>query len=138
MSLFDRLKKAPAKKDTAPAKGAKKAAAPKKEAPVALASSESVASTGATSTSKEFAFTLIKPHVSEKAAHLAGKGIYVFDIPTTVNKLEVRKAVEALYKVNVIAVRTIRGIGKPVSRGKVFGRRSNWKKALVELKRAKP
>jgi large subunit ribosomal protein L23 len=77
---------------------------------------------------------LVKPHVSEKAATLADRGIYVFDVPLSANKIEIRKAVEAIYRVHVIAVRTQRGIGKVMKRGKVTGRRSAWKKALVELK----
>lgn len=77
---------------------------------------------------------LVKPHVSEKAATLADRGIYVFDVPLSANKIEIRKAVEAIYHVHVVSVRTQRGIGKFVQRGKVSGRRSDWKKALVELK----
>lgn len=84
---------------------------------------------------KAQAFTLLKPHVSEKAAHLADRGIYVFDVPVTANKVEIRKAVEAQYKVSVTDVRTIRGIGKPILRGRIAGRRNRWKKAMVELKK---
>jgi large subunit ribosomal protein L23 len=83
----------------------------------------------------QFAGLLLKPHVSEKAAVLADRGIYVFDVPVTANKIEIGKAVEATYKVNVTRVRTQRGIGKVVRRGRVKGRRNAWKKALVELKK---
>lgn len=78
---------------------------------------------------------IMKPHVSEKAAYLADRGVYVFDVPLHANKVEIRKAVEALYKVNVASVRTERGIGKIVRRGRVAGKRSDWKKALVEVKK---
>ena len=74
------------------------------------------------------------PHVSEKAAKHSSNGTYVFNVPISSNKIEIRKAVEALYGVNVVAVRMIRGIGKPVSRGKIIGRRNRWKKALVTVK----
>jgi large subunit ribosomal protein L23 len=77
---------------------------------------------------------LLKPHVSEKAASSA-KGVYVFDVPRSANKVEIRKAVEALYNVKVESVRTIRGIGKKLKRGKIQGRRADWKKALVSLKK---
>ncbi|OGL73570.1 50S ribosomal protein L23 [Candidatus Uhrbacteria bacterium RIFCSPHIGHO2_12_FULL_60_25] len=77
----------------------------------------------------------MKPHVSEKAAYLADRGVYVFDVPLHANKVEIRKAVEALYKVNVTNVRTERGIGKIVRRGRVAGKRSDWKKALVEVQK---
>jgi large subunit ribosomal protein L23 len=82
-----------------------------------------------------FSGMLLKPHVSEKAAVLADAGIYVFDVPVSANKVEIGKAVEAIYKVKVEKVRTQRGIGKPVSRGRIRGRRNAWKKALVQLKK---
>lgn len=78
---------------------------------------------------------LLTPRVSEKAALLASKGTYVFNVPLSANKVEIRKAIESLYKVNVDSVRSVRGIGKFVSRGRVRGQRSNWKKALVTLKK---
>lgn len=131
MSILDRLKKTPAAK--APAKKAKKSEDATLVATEASASSAVKAQAG--TVSKEFAFTLIKPHVSEKAARLADRGIYVFDVPVTVNKVEIRKAVESQYKVNVLKVRTIRSVGKPVLRGKIAGRRNRWKKAMVELKK---
>jgi large subunit ribosomal protein L23 len=77
---------------------------------------------------------LSSPRVSEKAAMLAAKDVYVFNVPINANKVEVGKAVEALYSVNVIQVRTIRGIGKIVRRGRSVGARNRWKKALVTIK----
>lgn len=73
------------------------------------------------------------PHVSEKAARLADRGTYVFDVPVHAEKVAIKQAVERAYKVKVASVRTIRGIGKPVSRGRRAGRRASWKKALVTL-----
>jgi large subunit ribosomal protein L23 len=127
MSLFDRL--------------TKKQAAPKTEKAKAevAATTQGDVTPSATNASKKTAATpasliLKKPHVSEKAAYLADRGIYVFDVPLSANKLAIRKAVETQYKVNVVSVRTQRGIGKAVTRGRIRGRRSAWKKALVELK----
>jgi large subunit ribosomal protein L23 len=134
MSILDRLKKTPAPKKASAPK-AKKTEDATAVAADTSASSEPKVTAAAGTVSKEFAFTLVKPHVSEKAARLADKGIYVFDVPVTVNKVEIRKAVESQYKVNVIKVRTIRSIGKPVLRGKIAGRRNRWKKAMVELKK---
>lgn len=74
------------------------------------------------------------PRASEKAAIMASKGTYVFNVPTSANKLEVRKAVEKQFKVSVVRVNMLRGEGKVVRRGRVMGRRSSWKKALVTLK----
>ena len=76
---------------------------------------------------------LSSPRVSEKAAILSSKGTYVFNVPVTAGKVAIRKAVESQYKVRVVRVNTIRGEGKVVRRGRIEGRRSNWKKALVTL-----
>jgi large subunit ribosomal protein L23 len=77
---------------------------------------------------------LRKPQVSEKAAHLTDRGTYVFQVPTDAEKIAIKKAVEAMYKVNVSAVRTMNYAGKTTQRGRRPGARKNWKKALVTLK----
>lgn len=77
---------------------------------------------------------LVAPRVSEKAATLAGKGTYVFNVPVSANKVEIKKAVESLYAVSVTSVRTSRGIGKRMVRGRIAGQRNRWKKALITLK----
>ena len=82
-----------------------------------------------------YAHLLKKPHVSEKAAVLAERGIYAFDVPVSANKTEIAKAVEAAYGVHVERVRTQRGIGKVIRRGRIAGRRNAWKKALVQLRK---
>jgi large subunit ribosomal protein L23 len=114
----------------APEETEKKEARPKKK-------EKEVKTAEARGTAKEgfYAHLLKKPHVSEKAAILADKGIYVFDVPINANKTEIAKAVEAAYSVHVECVRTQRGIGKIVRRGRVGGRRNAWKKALVQLKK---
>ncbi len=82
----------------------------------------------------ELSFRLLRsPHVSEKAATLAQRGTYVFNVPIEAEKVSIKKAVEALYKVKVSAVRTIRHEGKPTKRGRRAGVRNRWKKALVTL-----
>ncbi len=113
------VKKAPAKKAAKPAEAPKAAAS----APTA-----NVAKLAAT------AHLLSSPRVSEKAATLASRGSYVFNVPISANKIEVRKAVEARYGVSVADVRTIRGEGKKTRRGRIEGRRNAWKKAVVVLK----
>lgn len=81
---------------------------------------------------------LLKPHISEKAIALAETGVYVFDVPTSTNKIEVAKAVESSFKVNVVDVKTLIIKGKPVSRriSKAPGiTRSKVKKAMVRIKK---
>ena len=77
---------------------------------------------------------LLGPHVSEKATVLAdAKNQIVFKVDTSANKLEIKKAVEQLFKVKVKAVSTLNVKGKTKRFGRTMGRRSDWKKAYVTL-----
>ena len=58
----------------------------------------------------------------------------VFEVARDANKLEVRSAVEQLFKVSVMHVRTIVVRGKEKRIGRFGGRRPSWKKAFVTLK----
>lgn len=58
---------------------------------------------------------------------------YNFEVNPKANKIEVKKAVEKIFKVNVLAVRVINVHGKLKRVGKVMGKRSDWKKAVVTL-----
>lgn len=80
---------------------------------------------------------LIKPLVTEKITALNDKGKYGFVVNKNSNKVEIKKAVEKLYGVNVEAVKTMIYSGKPKSRytnSKVLsGRTSSYKKAIVTV-----
>lgn len=78
---------------------------------------------------------LIKPLVTEKAGILGEESKYVFMIDNRANKLETIKAIKAVYGVDVRKVNIIRQDGKRVSRGNQKGRRKDWKKAIVSLKK---
>lgn len=78
---------------------------------------------------------LSNPRVSEKASRETSRGTYIFNVPLSANKIEVRKAVEKHYRVHVMRVNMIRGEGKIVRRGRTVGKRPNWKKALVTLQK---
>lgn len=75
-----------------------------------------------------------KPHVTEKTS--LGS-----DVTNTVslvvdrdaNKIEIKQAVESLFKVKVADVRTVNVAGKVKRVGRSIGKRSNWKKAYVTL-----
>ena len=77
---------------------------------------------------------ILTPKISEKAIYLAERGIYVFEVPTSTNKIEVTKAVEAKFKVNVTDVNMIVHKGKLKRFQRVFGRQKDTKKAMVKLK----
>jgi len=82
---------------------------------------------------------LLSPHISEKAIALAETGAYVFEVPTDTNKIEVAKAVEQAFSVDVVGVNMMIIKGKAVQwrqrRGKQTpGVKSDLKKAIVRLK----
>ncbi|AQT69851.1 50S ribosomal protein L23 [Anaerohalosphaera lusitana] len=77
---------------------------------------------------------VIKPLVTEQSMHFAGKyNAYAFQVNRRANKTQVREAVQRLYGVKVVDVRTMNRKGKPRRRGRNIGSTSNWKKAVVVL-----
>jgi len=75
------------------------------------------------------------PLISEKGTALAESVNQVlFKVRTDANKIEVKQAVETLFKVKVVQVRMARYLGKMRRIGKNIGRRPAWKKAYVTLK----
>ena len=56
-----------------------------------------------------------------------------FEVDPTANRVEIRKAVEKIFDVEVKSVRTIHVKGKVKQRGRIIGQRKNWKKAIVTL-----
>ena len=77
---------------------------------------------------------ILTPKISEKSMFLAERGIYVFEVPTNTNKIEVTKAVEAAFKVTVTDVNMIVAKGKLKSFRQRLGRERNVKKAMVKVK----
>lgn len=74
------------------------------------------------------------PVISEKS-HLqkADGNKIAFRVDSTANKIEIRKAIEALFKVKVLKVNTISVMGKSKRLGRTEGKRPDWKKAIVTL-----
>ncbi len=81
-------------------------------------------------------YTVIRrPLITEKGlAVKETEGTLVFDVAPTATKIQVKEAVEALFKVRVAAVRTSNVPGKERRRGRYAGFRPDWKKAYVRLK----
>ncbi len=76
---------------------------------------------------------IIRPVVSEKTYALAVAGKYTFRIHPDANKTQVRQAIEALFDVSVVDVRTSTVPSKPKRRGYTAGRTRGWKKAVVQV-----
>lgn len=77
---------------------------------------------------------LLAPHISEKTS-LASEmeGRHTFRVAKNATKLEIRKAVEQLFEVNVKSVQVLNVSGKTKRFGSSEGKRSDWKKAIVRL-----
>lgn len=78
---------------------------------------------------------LYTPHVTEKATALTEENKYVFKVSPKANKIEIKKAVEDLYGVNVINVRIINIPRRQRRLGKQKGWRKGYKKAIVKIKK---
>ena len=80
-------------------------------------------------------YSIIKrPLITEKVMRLReAKNIVAFEVDLSANKKEVKEAIEKIFKVRVKKVRIIVVRGKKVRRGLRVGKRSNWKKAYIEL-----
>ena len=77
---------------------------------------------------------VIRPVVSEKSYVLASAGKYVFRVHPTAHKTQIRQAVEQLFGVHVVDVRTLSVKSKPKRRGTTRGRTRTWKKAIVQVR----
>ena len=77
---------------------------------------------------------IIKPLVTEKSTHLQQtRNAYAFQVHRNANKPEIKKAVEAIYNVKVVAVRTMNRKGKPRRSRHKMAKTSDWKRAVVVL-----
>jgi len=76
-----------------------------------------------------------KPLITEKTSlQKDATNIVAFVVDRNANKIEIKEAVEKLFKVEVADVNTVNMAGKLKRFGKNIGKRSNWKKAYVTLK----
>lgn len=82
-----------------------------------------------------FSYDAIKqPHISEKASYLSEKDQYTFEVLPRYNKQEIKKAIEGIYKVDVLSVNIIKIPAKKRRLGKTEGFRKAYKKAVVTIK----
>ncbi len=78
---------------------------------------------------------IIAPMVTEKTTSIKNiNNSYTFRVSINANKIEIKKAVEKIFNVNVLAVNTIRQRGKIKRMGRNTGKRADWKKAIIKLK----
>jgi large subunit ribosomal protein L23 len=77
---------------------------------------------------------IIRPVVSEKSYVLSAANRYTFRVHDDAHKTQIRQAVEALFDVHVVEVRTSSVKSKPKRRGTTSGRTRSWKKAIVQVR----
>jgi large subunit ribosomal protein L23 len=78
---------------------------------------------------------IIAPVISEKSYSVMPEGHYTFRVHPDAHKTQIRQAVEEIWGVNVVSVRTSTVRPKPFRsrRGRAFGYHPGWKKAVVRL-----
>ncbi len=76
---------------------------------------------------------IIRPVVSEKTFVLAEAGKYTFRVHERAHKTQIRQAIEQLFDVHVVEIRTASVKSKPKRRGRTAGRTRQWKKAIIQL-----
>jgi large subunit ribosomal protein L23 len=75
-----------------------------------------------------------RPIITEKSSSLKEAGNqYVFEVQRGANKIEIKKAVEKLFKVKVVSVQVALMQGKERRVGRFSGKKPDWKKAIVKL-----
>lgn len=84
---------------------------------------------------KEPRSIILKPHITEKITQEKENFKYAFEVSIDANKHEIKKAIEQLFKVKVIDVKTVIVKGKVKRLGRFEGRRKDRKKAIVTLKK---
>lgn len=80
---------------------------------------------------------LRRPVITERSGDLGVQNKYVFEVADDSNKVEVAKAIEEVYGVKPVKVNMMRMKGKRVRFGRIYGKRKDWKKAVVTLPQGK-
>lgn len=77
---------------------------------------------------------VIRPLITEQGTHQATTlRAYPFEVHAKANKAQIKQAVEKIYRVKVLEVRTANRKGKPRRRGRIRSTTATWKKAVVVL-----
>ena len=72
---------------------------------------------------------------TEKGSVMMAEGKYIFWVDTSSNKIEIKSAIESIYKVKVSGVNTVMMRGKSKRVRYAVGKTPDWKKAIVTLKK---
>ncbi|OGD65452.1 50S ribosomal protein L23 [Candidatus Berkelbacteria bacterium RIFCSPHIGHO2_12_FULL_36_9] len=79
---------------------------------------------------------ILKPVITEKSMSGTSMGRYAFKVKNNANKIEIKKVIKEVYKVDPISVNIINMKGKEKKwRGRTSGKTSDWKKAIITIKK---
>lgn len=82
-----------------------------------------------------FSYDIVRePHISEKASNLGEENMYIFRVRNGAGKMEIKKAIEGIYGVNILSVNTIKIPKKKRRIGKAEGFKKGYVKAVVKVK----
>lgn len=140
MGIFNKKNEKEAKPDGDEKKKAVKKTSTKKtveKKDTATTEKKSTTSDKNKSVVKEAYKVLIKPLITEKASSGAADSKYVFEVSVNANKIQIAKAIDEVYGIKPIAVNVVNMAGKVVRRGRMEGRRKDWRKAIVTLPKGK-
>lgn len=76
---------------------------------------------------------IIRPVITEKSSRQMEHNQYTFEVHPNANKIQIRKAVQDVFKVKVEKVHTLKVRSKPKRMGAFLGKSRSWKKAIVTL-----
>ena len=78
--------------------------------------------------------TVIRPLITEKTGiQKELNNQLTFEVDRRANRIEIKRAIETVFNVRVSDVKTIQVTGKVKQRGRITGKRRDWKKAIVKL-----
>ena len=78
--------------------------------------------------------TVIRPLITEKTGiQKELNNQLTFEVDRRANRIEIKQAIESIFNVRVAAVKTMQVTGKTKQRGRIIGKRRDWKKAIVKL-----
>ncbi|HMJ54643.1 MAG TPA: 50S ribosomal protein L23 [Polyangiaceae bacterium] len=72
--------------------------------------------------------------LTEKSNRLRERNQVIFEVAPDANKIQIKDAIQKLFKVTVVDVNTMNYRGKERRMGRAYGKLQNWKKAIITLK----
>lgn len=135
MGILDKAKKEKKEAVKKPVEKTEKKVVKKEKTAKAESAGKTSVSMKIESASPDALRVIVRPLVTEKAAHMQSDNTYAFEVRRNANKIEIAKAIKEVYGVVPRKVRVVNVLGKKVRFGRFAGSRSDYKKAMITLKK---